>query len=516
MALFTVGARLRFRKLNSMARINLLRWSTCTNERMRLSCVFSICKLKLALARISQFLHSLGKLTCTIPWRSHTPFLLEQFSIGDQFMCGLTIGSEPLLSSLFDWSKSCRKMLTCWNQNTPFSFPDMHSLKLVEVQSDGTSVLLLSSYQGKFGAHVVPFSADKALIEEVNVLMSLPFAANVVREMSIIPDAPSIFFLVCGTKDNPCPNLETALNDYDSIWVEYVIHNTTVDEPLNILFLPVIVKSAVSVRPALHGTKAYLRSLAWPLAVSDSSGVQFTDIVFIRGVNTFSGALVQVQQSHFIAFFRCEWLASVSGSLLNMSQSTVRIANSTFDGQFRGGGVHVQLGTTALFENAWFVRHYGSKHAALVVSGTIEMRDCLFVSNIGTDTSVITFRPESRGFIQHSIFRNNSSPNGNVLIERSEVRFIDCFFISNKARQGGAVMALACKPSFSHCTFDSNSAWQGAAIAFMALTKHDVLIDHCYFESNLAQYTGGAMYFQSAESTLKIGHSSFINNRAVC
>ena len=260
------------------------------------------------------------------------------------------------------------------------------------------------------------------------------------------------------------------------------------------------------------------------------------------------GSLFSTDSSLLIygTVFESNVAGSSGGAISTFDNSSIIIETSLFaDNNVQdkavgnGGGLSVQMNSTAIASNVHFMENKAQKGGAIYSSILCE----LTISNntIESNTGSAIFLKESVYLhILNSRFLNNSvrfkggaihSGFGNVIsvsdtvfrgnkasasggsffgCSKTNVSFYNCLFTDNSAFKGGSLTGASSNVQFIDCNFTRNSATNGGIFA----TSGNLLLVHCLMKNNTADGDGGVGYLEE-NSNITVMASVFKANSAV-
>ena len=215
------------------------------------------------------------------------------------------------------------------------------------------------------------------------------------------------------------------------------------------------------------------------------------------------------------------YMDAVESSLLKLSY-----CNFTNNKAGDAGGA-VYLDKELAMDNCNFISNNASR-AGAVYTGTInqEVPKCLFKDNHATsgDGGAIIIWKNSKPKFRNCVFEGNTAKNrGGSIYSDSVYTYLDigaCDFSNCLASEGGAVYTHQLVEYIFYSNFLNNTATSGDGGALFVKnndpehTNINCEFRSCRFEGNHAKNRGGAVFFGSIYSHLKVDYCTFVDNHA--
>ena len=143
-----------------------------------------------------------------------------------------------------------------------------------------------------------------------------------------------------------------------------------------------------------------------------------------------------------------------------------------------------------------------------IIAGNVNITDCIFKSNKGSDEGGVIFNSNATVFIKGSQFISNSAISyGGAIDNAGEITIADSLFDKNKAYGAGAIDNGG-NLELINCKFTNNMATKNGG----AIDNNNVLnVVGSVFENNVAGAQGGAII---ARKDINLTHCSLSNNQA--
>jgi predicted outer membrane repeat protein len=184
-----------------------------------------------------------------------------------------------------------------------------------------------------------------------------------------------------------------------------------------------------------------------------------------------------------------------AGTTLSVKNSNIE-SNKTELDRYDGGGIYLNPDTIAsITDNSNINYNSALNGGAVFVSGTLEVSDANFVSNIATEGG--------------SIYVNNIA---DVKIAKSSLSSNTAITASEGG--GGAIMCLG-KTQINNTLFKGNSAVYADAGAIFVKEPSDLHCQNCSFEQNSAKDEGGAVRIFDKEIEALFSECEFIENTSI-
>lgn len=225
--------------------------------------------------------------------------------------------------------------------------------------------------------------------------------------------------------------------------------------------------------------------------------------------------------------------ATASGMSLNSQNGNVKIIDSQFKNNYAGGGgaIFMDYNVAVEIDNSVFENNLASNHGGAISSGdnnsprSLIINDSSFINNMGNTNGgymggAITLRMPTGVFtVSNSYFEGNATLNagtgggggGAIAITGNQslgakTSIVDCYFKDNRAGVNNV----------------NDETTDGGALYFFNMSAYaSILIDGTTFDSNVASDDGGAILFQTNDSSttqnkvIKVQNSTFYNNQAL-
>ena len=215
------------------------------------------------------------------------------------------------------------------------------------------------------------------------------------------------------------------------------------------------------------------------------------------------------------------YMDAVESSLLKLSY-----CNFTSNKAGDAGGA-VYLDKELAMDNCNFISN-SAKRAGAVYAGAInqEVPKCLFKNNHATsgDGGAIIIWKDSKPKFRNCVFdANTCTGRGGSIYSDSVYTYLDigdCDFSNCSASEGGAVYTHQLVEYIFYSTFLNNTATSGDGGALYVKNNDpenysiNCEFRSCRFEGNTAKNRGGAVFFGSIYSHLKVDYCTFVDNHA--
>ena len=216
------------------------------------------------------------------------------------------------------------------------------------------------------------------------------------------------------------------------------------------------------------------------------------------------------------------------------------------------GGAVCSYGVVTLKKTNFYDNYAFNRGGAIFAFKEIRISDCSFTGNNASDYGGAIFTGTIKQKVTNSLFKNNKATSGDggaIYVNNncdpefdsctfegdtasnmggaiymdsvySYLKLNGCLFNKCSAKEGGAVYAHQLSSSITRCNFTNNKATSGDGGALYVKNNDP---DHysiacefvtCRFENNNAGNRGGAIFFGSKYSDLKVSYCTFVDNHA--
>lgn len=216
------------------------------------------------------------------------------------------------------------------------------------------------------------------------------------------------------------------------------------------------------------------------------------------------------------------------------------------------GGAVCSYGVVTLKKTNFYDNYAFNRGGAIFAFKEIRISDCSFTGNNASDYGGAIFTRTIKQKVTNSLFKNNKATSGDggaIYVNNncdpefdsctfegdtasnmggaiymdsvySYLKLNGCLFNKCSAKEGGAVYAHQLSSSITRCNFTNNKATSGDGGALYVKNNdpenYSIACEFvtCRFENNNAGNRGGAIFFGSKYSDLKVSYCTFVDNHA--
>ena len=228
--------------------------------------------------------------------------------------------------------------------------------------------------------------------------------------------------------------------------------------------------------------------------------------IFMKGLNFVHCSDNKVESVDYFAMVDSKFIGQ---KIRRRFRSLIKITRHTSAHFIRTSFEQSGFGTKIqFFTGTAFPRNVRVGGAIYAEESKIELLECLFEKNKAGLGGAVFIRKNSEIIVNRTSFiKNTASYHGSIEVSVPE--------ILHGLAGGGALFADNSSMLIANSSFVYNEGEDGGAVRFSAYYDGIVTIIGSNFTGNVAYDSGGAIYCNTANTTILITNCSFVNNRVL-